>query len=134
MHWVERCYPDVDGRMRKDLMRVNGGVDLFLAAMSTRKVWTNNIAFKRARVWREHVEFMRATRACTSSRVISYKHMVIDLRLQASSILAGTEEGRILNSLNRGRSKSRYGKGKTCCCVLAFAVPLTQGVGRIDLS
>ena len=132
MQWVERYFPDFDDRVGEDLVIIKGGVDLFVAAISSRKVFQNINAFKKARVLEEHVDKLRAN--SKGPWVFSYKHMVIDLQLQASSILAGTEAGR---ALKRGRStKRRHGKGEKCCCVLAFARPFAPatGVGRIDLS
>ena len=132
MQWVERYFPDFDGRVGEDLVIIKGGVDLFVAAISSRKVFQNINAFKKARVLEEHVDKLRAN--SKGLWVFSYKHMVIDLQLGSPSILAGTEAGR---ALKRGRStKSRHGKGEKCCCVLAFARPFAPatGVGRIDLS
>ena len=127
MRWVERCYPDLDDRMREDMIRVKGGVDMFVATISSRKVWLNINAFRKARMLNEYVESVRVK--SKDSWVFSYKHMVIDLQLADPGILAGTEAGRILNRCRR----RRYGEGKKCCCVLAFARPLARGVGRIDL-
>ena len=132
MQWVERYFPDFDDRVGEDLVIIKGGVDLFVAAISSRKVFQNINAFKKARVLEEHVDKLRAN--SKGPWVFSYKHMVIDLQLGSPSILAGTEAGR---ALKRGRStKSRHGKGEKCCCVLAFARPFAPatGVGRIDLS
>ena len=132
MQWVERYFPDFDDRVGEDLVIIKGGVDLFEAAISSRKVFQNINAFKKARVLEEHVDKLRAN--SKGPWVFSYKHMVIDLQLGSPSILAGTEAGR---ALKRGRStKRRHGKGEKCCCVLAFARPFAPatGVGRIDLS
>ena len=41
MQWVERYFPDFDGLSWEDLVIIKGGVDLFEAAISSRKVFQN---------------------------------------------------------------------------------------------